>query len=120
MTRSSRRTEISPEDRVRDARARWCAKWMKLTFTVALLAFGATWFTSATNLGHPLLPYLAVISILANIFSAVVIRMARRVAPSRFPVTWRGKAGNVGGFGLHLLLTFMSVLMFLLATRIFD
>ncbi|GIF62399.1 hypothetical protein Ais01nite_04340 [Asanoa ishikariensis] len=116
----ARSADISTEDRIRDRRARWCAKWMKLTFTVAVLAFGASWFTAATNLGHPLLPALALLSVLANVVSAVVIRLARRVAPSQFPVTWRGKVGNVGGFGTHLLLTFMSILMFLLATRIFD
>ncbi|GAA1898637.1 hypothetical protein [Asanoa iriomotensis] len=93
---------------------------MKLSFWSALLVFGAMWFTAAKNLGNPPLPYLAVLSFLANVSSAVIVRMARRVAPSRFPVTWRGRSSNVGGFSLHLLLAAMSVGVFLLATRVLD
>jgi hypothetical protein len=114
-TRRGRRLEISPDDRARDRRARWCAKWMKLSFALAFAVFVAMWVTAATNLANPPLPYLAVISLLANVASAVIVRMARRVAPSRFPVSWQGKVGKVGGMSLHLLLAFMSVLVFLLS-----
>jgi len=93
---------------------------MTLTFVLGLLAFGTMQVRAATNLGHPALPYLAVLSFLVNIASAVVVRMARRVAPSRFPVVWRGGRGNVGGFGAHLLLAAMSTLVFSLATRMLD
>jgi hypothetical protein len=93
---------------------------MKLSFVLAFAVFAAMWVTAAKNLGNPALPYLAVLSLLGNLTSAVIVRMAKRVAPSRFPVTWRGRSGNVGGLFLHLLLAFMSVLVFLLSIRAFD
>ncbi|GIF74994.1 hypothetical protein [Asanoa siamensis] len=107
--------ERSPEEGVRHRRAQWCAKWMRVSFFVALLPFGLAWWMAATNLANPALPAVAALAVLANLTSAVIIRMARRVAPTRFPVRWRGKAGNVGGFGTHLLLTFMSALILKLA-----
>jgi hypothetical protein len=119
-TRRGRLPETSTEDRGRDRRARWCAKWMKLSFVLAFAVFVAMWVTAAKNLANPPLPYLAVLSFLGNVGSAVIVRMARRVAPSRFPVSWQGKVGKVSGVWLHLLLAFMSVLVFLLSIRIFD
>jgi len=91
-----------------------------MVFVLALAVFATMWVTAAKNLANPPLPYLAVLSFLGNVTSAVIVGMAKRVAPSRFPVTWRGRSGKVGGLSLHLLLAFMSVLVFLLSIRAFD